>query len=350
MFTVADYRAIISGERRGVWAAAWRGGLTLLEPLYRLGIDWRNDRYERNRAPIYRVAAPVISVGNLTTGGTGKTPCVAWIASWLRQQQRRVTLISRGYGAPSGTPNDEALELAALLPDVRHIQNANRVAAARQIAAELPGEVILLDDAFQHRRLHRDLDIVLIDVLEPFGFEHLLPRGLLREPLSSLRRAHVIGLSRTDLATSAQRAAITSRVRAEAPDALLVEMAHRPRALLSSTGETTCLSALQGRRIAAFCGLGNPRGFRETLARCGVELADFREFPDHFAYRESDVRQLTEWVSRLDVDLVVCTMKDFVKLRLPALGSCPLRALTIGVEFLSGQRAFESRLSTIIAT
>ena len=129
---------------------------------------------------------PVISVGNITTGGTGKTPMVAWLARWFRNQDVRVALVSRGYRAEAEGQNDEARELATLLPDVPHLQNPDRVAAARIAIDELETQLIILDDGFQHRRIHRDLEIVLIDALQPFGFGHVLPRGLLREPLRGL--------------------------------------------------------------------------------------------------------------------------------------------------------------------
>jgi tetraacyldisaccharide 4'-kinase len=348
MFTADHFREILSGRRCGWRAAALRGVLSCIEPFYGCGIHYRNRRYDRGLAAIQRVSVPVVSVGNITTGGTGKTPLVAWIASWLSERRRRVVLVSRGYGAQPGEPNDEALELAALLPDIPHLQNPDRVAAARQAIEAFGAQVILLDDAFQHRRLHRDLDIVLIDSLEPFGFDRLLPRGLLREPLSSLRRADVIAISRADLVPNEQRQAIARRIREHAPRALLVEIAHRPRALWSHEGASTDAGTLSDRRIAAFCGLGNPRGFRETLVRAGAEIADFRVFSDHFRYGPDDLKSLADWADQLDIDLVVCTMKDLVKLRVAALGRRPLHALTIGIEFLTERDAFESRLGAVI--
>lgn len=349
MPTVAHFREIISGRRRDWRAATLRGALSLAEPIVRFAVNQRNRRYDRGIAEIQRVSVPVVSVGNITTGGTGKTPLVAWIARWFREQQRRVVLISRGYGAKRGELNDEALELAALMPDVPHLQDPDRVRAARQALTELQAQVLLLDDAFQHRRLHRDLNIVLIDALEPFGFDHLLPRGLLREPLGSLRRADVIAISRADLVTHEQLRAIAERIRIHAPQSLLLEVVHRPRALVDATSETFEPRSLSGQRVAAFCGLGNPQGFHETLVRCGAEIASFRVFSDHFQFGDNELKTLGEWADGLDVEQVVCTMKDFVKLRVPSLGRRPLRALTIGIDFLSGREEFESRLNQLVA-
>ena len=323
-----------------------RGVLSLAEPVYASVIRHRNRRYDEGRAESHCVTAPVISVGNITTGGTGKTPLVAWLAQWFAQRNRRVAIVSRGYGARAGMPNDEAMELATLLPAVPHVQNPDRVVAAQQ-AAEKFCEIILLDDAFQHRRLHRDLDIVLIDALEPFGFDHLLPRGLLREPLTALQRAHVLVLSRADLVPQAEREDILRRLREWGPNCLIVQLVHRPQGLFSWGGEMADVSTLRDQRVAAFCGIGNPRGFQNTLARCGAKSAGFQAFSDHFAYQPRDVDQLTTWAQQLGVSHLVCTMKDLVKIRRQALGSCALSALTIGVEFETGSDEFAALLDSI---
>ena len=214
-FRAADYRAgfraLISGQRRGVQAAVLRGLLRAAETPYTLAVRWRNRQYDRGRKPVERVDVPVISVGNLTLGGTGKTPLVEWLARWFRQRGVRVTIISRGYGAEAGARNDEALELEQKLPDVPHVQNADRVAAAKMAIEEFDCQLILLDDAFQHRRIHRDLNIVVVDALEPFGFGHVFPRGALREPLSGLRRADMVVLSRADLVQPAERGGESER-------------------------------------------------------------------------------------------------------------------------------------------
>ena len=147
----------------------------------------------------------VISVGNLTLGGTGKTPMVEWLARWFRSHDVRVAIVSRGYGAVDGGQNDEARELEEKLPDVPHLQDPNRAAAARVAIDELATQLIVLDDGFQHRRLGRDLDIILIDAVEPFGYDRVFPRGMLREPLSGLRRADVIGLTRADVVNETRR-------------------------------------------------------------------------------------------------------------------------------------------------
>ena len=151
------YKSILSGERTDLTAAVMRGGLAGLSVPYGAAVARRNRRYDRGHAEVHDCGVPVISVGNLTTGGTGKTPIVCYLANWFRKRGKRVAIVSRGYGRGDADHNDEALELYSRLPDVPHIQDPDRVAAARIAVEELESELILMDDGFQHRRLHRDL-------------------------------------------------------------------------------------------------------------------------------------------------------------------------------------------------
>jgi tetraacyldisaccharide 4'-kinase len=286
----------------------------------------------------------VVSVGNLTLGGTGKTPMVEWIARWFRQRATRVTVISRGYGAKGGSANDEALELAQRLPDVPHVQNPDRVAAARRAVAELGCQVIVLDDAFQHRRIARDLDVVLLDALEPFGFGHVFPRGTLREPVTGLRRADMVILTRAGMLEPPLREAIRQEVARLAPGADWAEVDYRPQSLRNASGRVEPVESQAGKAVAAFCGVGNPEGFRHTLRMCGYRVIAFREFADHYRYARADVESLIAWADGLDVEAVLCTHKDLVKLGIDRLGRRPLWAVTIALEFLAGQAELESRL------
>ncbi|HUY93299.1 MAG TPA: tetraacyldisaccharide 4'-kinase [Pirellulales bacterium] len=343
----SEFRALVSGQRKGLAAAAFRAALRLAETPYAAAVAWRNRRYDSGRWPVERVSVPVISVGNLTLGGSGKTPMVEWLARWLRVRDVRVTIISRGYGAEAGARNDEALELEGRLPDVPHLQDPDRVAAARLAIEEFECQAIVLDDGFQHRRLARDLDLVLVDALEPFGFGHVFPRGTLREPLAGLGRADAVALSRADLVEPADRARLKAAVERYAPHAVWLEVAHAPRRLVSAGGETRPWDELAGQRVAAFCGIGNPAGFRRTLERCGATIAGFREFPDHHAYQRSDVEDLAQWAESLDATMLVCTAKDLVKLRVERIGSAPLWAVAIELEILAGLNQFETLLESL---
>lgn len=340
-----EFREIVSGRRKGLKAAALRSLLRLAETPYALGMRIRNRRYDTGSAESHGFGVPVISVGNLTLGGTGKTPLVEWIAKKLRESHIRVAIVSRGYGAEESGYNDEALELELSLPDVPHLQNPDRVAASQVAVEELEMQLILLDDGFQHRRLKRDLDIVLLDASEPFGFEHVFPRGTLREPIAGLARADVIVLSRADMAAREDRDKIKERVRQYAPQAVWSEVEHRVAMLLNSNGHQVSLDLLKGKRVAAFCGIGNSAGFRHTLGSLECEVVAWREFPDHHNYTRADVAALSTWGQQ--AELLVCTRKDLVKLRVPTLGSIPLWAVKIEIGFLAGESEFEQRLTQI---
>ena len=343
-----SFRNLLSPQRRGWRAVLTRRLLAVVSGVYAPLVRGRNAWYDGPFAAVKRVGVPVVSVGNLTLGGTGKTPLVAWLVRWFQARGVRVAMVSRGYKARAGGPNDEALELAAQLPGTPHVQTPHRVRGARQAIREHQAELIVLDDAFQHRRIHRDLDIVLLDALEPFGMERVFPRGLLREPLCGLKRADVVVLSRSGAIDAEQRAHIRRRAADLAPEALWLQAVERPCGLRSAAGLREDIARIAGRRIAAFCGIGNPTGFRHTLRTCGCQLVEFREFPDHHAYSAEDIESLCRWADGLpDVCTVVCTHKDLVKLPREQLGAVPLRALAIELEITAGREEFEAKLVTL---
>jgi tetraacyldisaccharide 4'-kinase len=315
---------------------------------YGWAVARRNRQFDRATREIVRPPVPVVSVGNLTVGGTGKTPMVEWISRYLREHHVRVAILSRGYRAAADGRNDEALELELALPDVPHLQNADRGASAAVAVEELATQLLLLDDGFQHRRLARDLDIVLLDASEPFGFDYVLPRGTLREPVLGLGRAGVVVLSRADMLDAAGRAAVRARVATLSPDAAWCEVDHRPAALLASDGTREAIESLTGQTVAAFCGIGNPAGFRHTLERLGCRVAAWREFPDHHAYTREDVAAIAELSRGANASLVVCTRKDLVKLRVPKIGDMPLRAVAVELAFSAGEAALKNALQPLI--
>lgn len=347
-----EFHDIVSGKRRDLTAAVSRAILRLASIPYGASVRRRNRRFDRGKRPVFQAACPVVSVGNITLGGAGKTPMVEWLARWLRARRVRVAILSRGYGAEKGAVNDEALELEERLPDVPHLQNRDRVASAQIAVEELASQFLLLDDGFQHRGLARDLDLVLIDALSPFGYGRLFPGGALREPLSGLSRADVIGLSRADAVTAKERQAIRDKVARHAPNADWIELSHRPLELICWRGKPQPLAAFAGRRVAAFCGIGNPDGFLHTLTSSGFEVAGFRTFPDHHPYGKQDVALLEAWGKSLPADTacLLCTHKDLVKLQTRQLGGRPLFALKIGIEITQGQELLEKRLQALLPT
>jgi tetraacyldisaccharide 4'-kinase len=347
LLSPSQFRDLLSGRRRGVAAAIARLLLGLAEIPYRAAVRWRNHRYDSGRAPVHCATVPVISVGNLTLGGTGKTPFVEWLARWFAERGVRVALISRGYGAKDGAENDEALELRQKLPDVPHLLDPDRVRAARRATNETHCQLILLDDGFQHRRLARDLDIVLVDALEPLGFGHVFPRGTLREPLVAWARAHVVALTRSDMISAAERDSIRQTVESYAPRAAWLQTSFAPRSLRSTRGEECPTNSLAAQRVAAFAGIGNPAGFRHALRSCGYEVVAFREYADHYPYRAADVEALSAWAAGLNVAAVVCTHKDLVKLQIDRLADKPLWALTVGMQIDAGQEELEALLEPL---
>ncbi len=344
-----DVLSLIRGERRGPWARVQRGGLWLLSMPYGLAVRVRNRLYDRGWKKRHKAGVPVISVGNLTVGGTGKTPCVEYVARWCRQQDLRVAILSRGYGSEAGR-NDEALVLEENLPDVPHLQGADRVVLARVAVEELESEVLVLDDGFQHRRLVRDLDLVLLDATNPWGFGHLLPRGLLREPPASLRRAGTILLTRCDQVAPEELELLRGRVARMAPGILVAESVHRPAELVDARQVTADLHELRGRPVVAFCGLGNPEAFRNTLIGLGAEIGAFRTFPDHHSYTRTDIDELRRWARQQAKDCVVATtQKDLVKIRLTQLGERPLYAVRIQLHITRNRDLLDQQLQEVLA-
>jgi tetraacyldisaccharide 4'-kinase len=343
----SGFRDLVSGQRGGLGATLARAALQALEVPYTAAVRIRNWRYDTGRATIHQLDVPVLSVGNITLGGTGKTPTVEWLARWFVDRGVRVGLVSRGYKSTDGRPNDEALELAQRLPDVPHVADTDRVRGARQAVERFGCQLLILDDGFQHRRLARDFDLVLIDALAPWGYGHVFPRGTLREPLSGWARADALLLSRADLVDPSRRAEIRARALRDAPRALWLEAAHAPQALLSPSGASEPLESLAGRRIAAFCGIGNPAGFWRSLERCHYLVADRREFADHIDYTPQDVAEIARWVDASDVAAALCTHKDLVKVGAHWPGGKPLFALAGRLEILTGQSELEAALDAL---
>lgn len=340
------FHALIRGDRVGVIPSLERLGLWTLSWGYRIGVGWRNWAFDHGWKSIHQAPVPVVSVGNLTTGGTGKTPCVEFVASFFRQQDLQVTLLSRGYGSTAGR-NDEARVLEENLPDVPHLQGPDRAALSQVAVEELESEILVLDDGFQHRRLHRDLDLVLIDATCPWGHGYLLPRGLLREPIGSLQRAHAVVITRCDLVPREAVERIREIVR-RVKDMPIIESRHRPTEWRNATQARLAVDSFRQKPVGGFCGLGNPDAFRQTLEYLGANVIAWRTYPDHHAYTREDIDDLRTWSQQLPAGApLVTTQKDLVKIGLDQLGQRELWALGIGLEITSGQDALEGLLRRI---
>jgi tetraacyldisaccharide 4'-kinase len=338
------WRAVVRGTACDPAAVVLRRLLWVARLPYGVGVWWRNRRFDGGR-DVHRAGVPVISIGNLTVGGTGKTPCVEYVARLLREHDYRVAVLSRGYGAEAGR-NDEAMVLEENLPDVPHYQGRDRVELARTAVEESESEVLVLDDGFQHRRLARDLDVALIDATDPWGGNYLLPRGGMREPKRNLRRAGFVVLTRCDAAGSEAVRTIEDEVRALVPGVRVARSVHAPLELLNGSAREGT-EALRGRPVGAFCGIGNPDAFHATLASLGADVREFRIYPDHHQYTRADVDALREWATRLPADAwVVTTQKDWVKVRIADLGGRPLWMVRVGLQFVEGRGEFNMAVLT----
>lgn len=323
-----NHRDLISGRQRGPFAAVLRAGLTILAWVYGAALLFRAFWYRLIPGAVRRVTPPVISVGNITTGGTGKTPMTAWIAGQLIQAGRRPAILTRGYKGRSlryeptqpraaqshgRVESDEVEVLRRHCPGVEVVIDPDRVAGARRAAAR-GARSLVLDDGFQHRRLHRDLDIVLIDATCPFGFGRLLPRGLLREPRRALRRASVIVVTRVD------------QIPADAVDALVAELGRLApdRPLLRCRHQVTGFCDVQGRPVSGvdapatqaviFAGIANFDSFRATVERLGVRVLAACSYADHHDYTDAEILELPQLAASLEANALLTTEKDAVKL------------------------------------
>lgn len=279
--------------RRGGWVELLRLPATLMRGITSL----RNALYDRGILPSRRLDLPVISVGNLTVGGTGKTPMVVWLARALIERGRRPGVLSRGYRGGDEALNDEGRLIASLLPEVPQVQRADRVAGGRELA-ERGVDVILLDDGFQHRRLAREVDLVLVDATRPWGLPEpasgeaavrsVLPRGFLREELDSLARASAIVLTRADQIERERLEALEAELEESAPGVPLLHALHRPAALRGELG-SEAVGSLKGRKVRLVSGIGNPQAFERCVRELGAEISGVRVFPDHHSFRREDL-------------------------------------------------------------
>ena len=330
------YRKILSGEARGAGAACLRFVLLLLSIPYRLAVWFRNGLYELGLWPEHRVDKPVICIGNITAGGTGKTPAVEHVVKWFVEQGARPAILSRGYRSQDGG-NDEAMLLAQQLPNIPHRQNPDRFRAAVEAIKLDNANVLVLDDGFQHRRLARFANIVLIDATCPFGFGHLLPRGLLREPLSGLGRADAVIITRSDLVEEAAVPALKERIRRFAPKAPIATARHAPTAVSAyPDGVAQPPTILTGKNIGLFCSIGNPRAFRRTAQQLDANILWSAEFSDHHWYTQEDIAAITR-AENTAVELFVTTEKDAVKLGKKWPADRKLVVLRVEMEILSGE-------------
>ncbi len=357
MISKTNLLDIISGKKTGPVAAVTRIVLWAFTPAYRLAVAIRNRKLTRDTTSVTRVGVPVISIGNLTTGGTGKSPMVIWVSQRLRELGLRVAIVSRGYGGQrTGTatrPNDEALEMQQRLPDVPQLQDPDRIKSANIAIGELETQCLIMDDGFQHRRLHRDLDVVLIDATNPFGYGYLLPRGLLREPIGNLARADVVVITRCQQVDQASIDSIMKVIAQATADnhtpSVVCQTQTVAKRWLQFDGQSMEVVDFGTDPVVACCAIGNPESFISMATMIGAHVVGQKFFPDHHTFSRGDIESVVRLAQEKGASRIICTHKDLVKIAINQFDGVPFFALQIELEFILGEEAFKERLSLVTA-
>ena len=373
----AYFLDIIEGRdtsRRGRMVA---GSLTLLSRIFGAVVQTRLWLYRRGILRHHTLGCQVISVGNLTVGGTGKTPVVEVFARSLQKSGRKVAILSRGYKRvkpplvqrlarrfqltkddpplvvsdgnrlllDSATSGDEPYMLAANLPEVAVLVDKDRVKSSRYAIRELGCDTLILDDGFQYMSLKHRLDIVLVDRTNPFGNRRVLPRGMLREPVRNIRRAGFIFITKSngDGAGDLKR-----ELRELNPDAEISECRHCPRYLRNVyTGERKELGFLDGLKVGAVSGIAVPTGFEDELTGRGAEIVYCQRYADHHRYTQQEIIDLINASLEKGADCVITTEKDAVRFPFMERRDLPVYFLRVEIEMLSGAEAFNDWISRI---
>ncbi|MBR6021492.1 MAG: tetraacyldisaccharide 4'-kinase [Kiritimatiellae bacterium] len=373
------FLAVISDRLKGAWPSTLRFLLKGLSRVYRWVMDVRLACYEHRICRSAVLGCQVISIGNLTVGGTGKTPVVEVFARALQREGRRVAILSRGYKKaelsagkkwkniltfhpPEREPprvvsdgrrllldseqgGDEPYMLASNLPEVCVVVGKDRVESGRHAIRRLGCDTLILDDGFQYLKLQHRIDIVLVDRNNPFDNGYVLPRGLLRESEKHLRRASFIFITKSKGDGSPE---LRERIRELNPTAEIAECRHTPRELRDVFGDARQpLEFLKGKRVAAVSGIAAPRGFEESLERLGATLCGRRHFPDHHRYRQQEILDVINEAAERGADLIVTTEKDAVRFPRVERRDIPVYFLRIEIELLSGEEDFNGLIKRI---
>ncbi len=310
--------------------------------LYRFVTFLRNLFYDRHYFAIFRSECPVISVGNITIGGTGKTPFVAYLCRHFLEEGSTIAIASRGYGGKKSSSDvlvvsngkgqilcsaeecgDEPFLLAHTLQDVPVLISKKRSKAIEKAVQRFDPDIIVLDDGYQHRAVHRDIDILLIDATNPFGNYRLLPSGILREPIRNLSRAHIIVITRAE--KEEEFITLKRIIKTHNMNALVFQSSHSLLKFVDEdSGTTMHPEELSGKKVFAFCAIGNPAIFIMDLEKLGAEIVGRSFFRDHYRYSPADMKKIEKDALNAGAEIIVTTHKDIVNLGKSGSSALPL--------------------------
>ncbi|MDD5107942.1 MAG: tetraacyldisaccharide 4'-kinase [Candidatus Omnitrophica bacterium] len=290
-----------------------------------------------------QLGAKVISVGNITLGGTGKTTFVEYLSNLLSLQGKKVAVLSRGYRRAQGI-GDEPAMLQRKLPFVHVIVNKNRIEAADEAIRQYAADTLILDDGMQQWKIFKDLEIVTIDAGDPFGNGRMLPAGFLREPLTALKRADIFVLTQVGLAKDTS--ILTDKLKRINSKALIIESIHKPDGFnsVSNPGEFLELDALKEKSALIFSGIGNPQGFENCIDELGVNITKALRFADHHDYTQADIDDVIKEAHQLNLDAIITTHKDAVKIKEFQIKGAKILALNIKLNITKNEAEFNRRL------
>lgn len=332
--------------------------VTAVAFIYGFVVKLRALLYERDWFTRSRLPCPVLSVGNLTIGGTGKTPIVILLAQWLLARGRRVAILSRGYRRNSRVPRllvsdgqniltgpqesgDEPFLIARRCPGVVVAVGPDRYGLGQWVLEQIAVDYFLLDDGFQHLALQRDVDLLLIDASDSAGLRQLLPSGRLREPLSAAGRASALVLTRVEEKTNVHEVLhpIETAIGQKVQPILTRFQARTLMHVL--TGDTHDSTWLKGKRVLIFSGIGNTHSFRDTISDLDAHILDELAFPDHYAYTDKDLHAVCDRMQRCGAELILTTEKDAVKIEPLLTSHDHMWAIRLDVEIIEGQERLE---------
>jgi len=317
--------------------------LKMLSRAYEWGVKFVDRQYRTGARHVHKVSVPVISVGNITVGGTGKTPFTIYLADHFLNAGKNPAVLIRGYG------DDEHRMLRDELPDVPVLVGQNRAKSANA-AVRTGSDVLILDDGFQHRRVSRDLNILLLDSAAPFGNGCLLPRGILREPVPSLKRADMIVLVKSDRISAEEKEKLVGRLADLAPEIPVAVARHKPVFFADVTGMAYSPEDLKGKRMCLVSGIADPGYFALQVKRLGGMISTRFDFTDHHGYTQKDIDRIRAQCSRDKIDAIVVTKKDYVKMRELDLSRIEEKIfiLHIVIEIIEGKEKIIAGLNSVI--